>query len=71
MLSISQSEWHGIGDGHGHLAAREVTVTVTNRMTGRPRTARLWLPDAAETVRRSSGEIAALRQATGLREAAG
>ena len=53
MLSLSHSEWHGIGDGHGHLAAREVTVTVTSRAAGRPRSARLWLPDASETVRRS------------------
>ncbi len=50
MLSISHSEWHGIGEGHGHLAAREVTVTVTNRMTGRPRSARLWLPARDETI---------------------
>ncbi len=53
MLSLSQSEWHGIGNGHGHLTAREVTVTVTSRVVGRPRSARLWLPDTAETVRRS------------------
>ena len=55
MLSLSGSQWHGIGDGHGHLAAREVTVTVTSRTTGRPRSARLWLPDSGETVRRSRG----------------
>ena len=53
MLSLSRSEWHGIGEGHGHLAAREVTVTVTSRTASRPRSARLWLPDAADTVRRS------------------
>ncbi len=53
MLSLSQSDWHGIGEGHGHLAAREVTVTVTSRTASRPRSARLWLPDASETVRRS------------------
>jgi len=54
MLSLSQSTWHGIGDGHGHLAAREVTVTVTSRVAGRPRSARLWLPDAAEVIRRAA-----------------
>ncbi len=53
MLSLSKSVWHGIGDGHGHLTAREVTVTVTDRMTGRPRSARLWLPDATEQVHRA------------------
>ena len=51
MLSLSHSEWHGIGEGHGHLASREVTVTVTNRMTGRPRSAKLWLPADDETIR--------------------
>lgn len=52
LLSIEHSRWHGIGAGHGHLAAREVTVTVSSRLAGRPRSARLWLPDADETVRR-------------------
>ena len=45
MLSITDSNWSGIGHGHGHLAAREVTVTVSTRTNGRPRSARLWLPD--------------------------
>jgi hypothetical protein len=49
MLSLSGSSWHGIGQGHGHLTAREVTVTVTTRTAGRPRSARLWLDDAALT----------------------
>ena len=52
MLSISQSRWSGIGDGHGHLAAREVTVTVSTRSGGRPRSARLWLPDRSDQFRR-------------------
>jgi hypothetical protein len=45
MLSVSQSSWTGIGDGAGHLTARQVTVTVSTRSGGRPRTARMWLPD--------------------------
>lgn len=48
MLSLSGSRWHGIGQGHGHLAAREATVTVTTRTAARPRSARLWLPDRQE-----------------------
>jgi hypothetical protein len=48
MLSLSESSWSGIGDGFGHLAARQVTVTVSTRLGGRPRTARLWLPDAQQ-----------------------
>ncbi|CAN5311115.1 hypothetical protein BH11ACT4_BH11ACT4_23550 [soil metagenome] len=53
MLSLSESEWHGIGTGNGHLTSREVTVTVTSRLAGRPRSVRLWLPDAEEKIRRS------------------
>jgi hypothetical protein len=45
MLSLSQSNWTGIGNGAGHLTARQVTVTVSTRNGGRPRTARMWLPD--------------------------
>jgi len=45
LLSLSQSSWSGIGDGHGHLTARQVTVTVSSRTGGKPRTARMWLPD--------------------------
>ena len=44
MLSITGSSWSGIGDGHGHLSARQATVTVTSRIGGRPRSARLVLP---------------------------
>ncbi|HEV7957198.1 MAG TPA: hypothetical protein VGP10_08565 [Marisediminicola sp.] len=53
MLSISHSTWSGIGEGHGRLAARETTVTVTTRAGARPRSARLWLPDRAEQFSRA------------------
>ena len=68
MVSLSQSEWHGIGEGHGHLTSREVTVTVTSRLAGRPRSARLWLPDARERITASGPaerEVAEYREATG------
>jgi hypothetical protein len=59
MISLGESRWHGIGEGHGHLAAREVTVTVTSKNAARPRSARLWLPDSSETIRAySDHEIA-------------
>ncbi|HEY2644121.1 MAG TPA: hypothetical protein VGI56_10260 [Galbitalea sp.] len=45
MLSLSESSWSGIGEGFGHLSAREVTVTVSTRFGGRPKSARMWLPD--------------------------
>ena len=44
MLSITESAWTGIGDGHGHLQAREATITVTSKVGGRPRSARIRLP---------------------------
>jgi hypothetical protein len=50
VLSVSQSDWSGIGSGFGHLVARQVTVTVTSR-AARMRSARLWLPDEGERVR--------------------
>lgn len=77
MLSLSASQWHGIGVGHGRLRARQATVTVTDRMTGRPRSARLWLPDTDETVRGSAmpAQQAGLHQAglsqVGLSQQAG
>lgn len=38
--------WDGIGEGHGHLRARRVTVEVSGRRgADRPRVAELWLPD--------------------------
>lgn len=43
-LSITESSWAGIGDGHGHLVRREAIVMVTGRTGGRPRSARLVLP---------------------------
>lgn len=57
MLSVSASRWHGIGSGHGHLTEREVTVTVTTRLSGRPRSARLWLPDRGERIRPASQAV--------------
>lgn len=64
MLSLEHAYWHGIGDGHGHLAARQATVTVTSRTGQRPRSAQLWLPDAALQVRESeSRAVTPLRTA--------
>ncbi len=50
MLTLSESSWSGLGHGNGHLSARQVTVTVSSRV-GRPRTARMWLPDPREKFR--------------------
>jgi hypothetical protein len=57
MLSLSQSSWSGIGDGAGHLTARQVTVTVSTRTGARPRSARLWLPDPELKFARVTPEV--------------
>lgn len=44
MLTLTEPEWSGVGEGHGYLAAREVTVTVSSRRWPLPRRARLALP---------------------------
>ena len=62
MLTLSHSDWSGIGDGNGHLEARQATVTVTSRLGGRPRSARLWLPDLSEQFRPVEAEIPTIRE---------
>ncbi|MFC6355605.1 hypothetical protein [Luethyella okanaganae] len=59
-LSVSESEWTGLGSGHGYLTGREVTVTATGRLgLDRPRSARLWLPDTTQGFRASNGDALA------------
>ncbi|WP_411719966.1 hypothetical protein [Mycetocola sp.] len=51
-LRVSDDRWMGLGDGHGYLAARRVTVSVTGRtLTGKPRRKQLWLPDTEQVIR--------------------
>lgn len=50
-LSMRDVEWVGVGRGHGHLQARRATVEV-QRGTAPARRGRLWLPDAAQVIRR-------------------
>ena len=46
-LSVTDAQWHGIGDGHGHLQARRIVVeTAGRRGNARPQRAALWLPSA-------------------------
>ena len=52
-LAVTASAWHGLGQGHGTLRARQVEVAVTGRGPAtRERRALLWLPG-------SDGAIAA------------
>lgn len=56
-LGVSDNVWHGLGDGHGLLAGREATITVTGRSAiTRMRTARVWLPDGRGHIREGGGE---------------
>jgi hypothetical protein len=50
-LAIGDSAWAGLGAGFGHLTARQVTVSSTSAAwAGRPKSRRLWLPDASQRV---------------------
>lgn len=44
VLELSEPRWTGLGRGHGHLAEREVTVTVGSRRWPVPRRGRIALP---------------------------
>ncbi|MFB9648613.1 hypothetical protein ACFFNW_06335 [Curtobacterium pusillum] len=51
-LRVTRSEWSGIGDGHGFLTERRVTVSAAGRAgAARPVDAELLLPAADGTVR--------------------
>lgn len=62
QLRITGSRWSGLGQGHGLLKAREVTVTSTTGRAGfsRPRSSRLWLPDAAQQFQKTTAPAGAL-----------
>lgn len=47
VVASGDARWVGLGDGHGHLRARRVRVTVAGRRAAhRPRSADVWLPGA-------------------------
>lgn len=44
-FTVTANEWTGLGSGHGHLTARQATVSAVGRgSAARPRSTRLWLP---------------------------
>lgn len=45
MIDVADPSWSGLGDGHGILSGRELTVTVTSRRSPVPRSNRMLLPD--------------------------
>ncbi|RKT33504.1 hypothetical protein DEU34_2102 [Microbacterium sp. AG1240] len=49
-IDVADPRWAGLGDGHGYLSGRELTVTVTHRRSPGARRARMLLPAADGTV---------------------
>lgn len=46
-LEVTGATWEGLGEGHGHLRARKVTVVAGGRReAAKPRRAEFWLPSA-------------------------
>ena len=50
-LTMNDISWVGLGRGHGHLRARQATVSV-RKGTAPAEQRRLWLPDADRAIRR-------------------
>jgi hypothetical protein len=68
QLRCAQARWHGLGEGHGRLREREITVCASGRgAASRPRSCRLLLPNrtgAVEEIRDDSAP-SALRPVVG------
>ena len=70
-LTITASNWAGIGAGFGHLTARQVTVSSSSRSwAGRAKSRRLWLPGPeqgleAVVAREDAASRTALRSVAG------
>lgn len=50
VIDVADPHWSGLGDGHGYLSERELTVTVSSRRFPRPRRGRMLLPAPDGTV---------------------
>ncbi len=46
MIDVADPRWSGLGQGHGYLAGRELTVSVSSKRTPTARRARMLLPAA-------------------------
>jgi len=44
MIDVTDARWSGLGEGHGLLSGRELTVTVSSRRFPVPRKGRMLLP---------------------------
>jgi hypothetical protein len=67
-LGIDTPEWSGVGDGHGYLTGRTLTVSVTSRYRPLPRRARMLLPDDTGGVAVDPVGLAAAAPVSGRRE---
>lgn len=62
-LTVSDSNWAGLGSGFGHLTGRQATVSsVSPRWQGRAKSRRLWLPGPDQTL---SAVVAPVRTSEG------
>lgn len=50
VIDVVDARWSGLGDGHGYLSGREVTVAVASRRAPGVKRARMLLPAADGTV---------------------
>jgi hypothetical protein len=55
MIDVEDPRWSGLGDGHGLLSARELTVTVSSRRFPVPRRERMLLPAPDGTIAAAPG----------------
>jgi hypothetical protein len=63
-LAVTASSWHGLGQGHGSLRARQVEVLVAGRgAASRERRVLLWLPSPSGAIT-PAGVMAAVPAAT-------
>ncbi|MFJ6652878.1 hypothetical protein ACIQLJ_08805 [Microbacterium sp. NPDC091313] len=46
VIEVADPRWSGLGDGHGYLAGRELTVSVTSKRSPGARRVRMLLPAA-------------------------
>lgn len=61
-FTVADATWEGLGEGHGHLRSRRVSVEAGGRReAARPRRAELWLPSADGTVEEVLPEPVRLR----------
>lgn len=49
-IDVADPHWTGLGQGHGYLAGRELTVSVSSRRSPNARRARMLLPAADGTI---------------------